>query len=513
MPGKDVERRFREVDHGLNVLMDSDAHAAIRAARALKPDSLLTQRAIDSIAAGALVDAGIAAADIDAVNDGVDILERLHAENPGKGDFSYCLANGLCAQADLTGSNYPDWYLVTADVRRRARRLYQEAASCASLPARIRAKAHTNLGNSLLRAYRRVEAYDCYERALELDPTNGIARTGAAKALLLLAEFSASPQVLVAAASAHLSKAKADPGKIREVAGEQAYQKLSSLLAAKLLPAQAPDLSAATEYQRFVAKHRISLAPTISGLDLKMSRWDCLGVKSITEHINRGDGVPPLFAMFNVMKSEFLVARHLAYSALNHAPRETGKYSDTLDYAIYGISPAMLTTAQRTCLDLLDKVAIATSEYLGLPGKPSGIYFTKRWFMPRKLEGPLLWQPEVERIIRHRNTALIALSDVSGDIEDGGFLQDKRAMRNSSTHRFTVLHDLGGSASRENAAVSHHHHGTFVNQLIETLQLARAVLLYFVEMVALQEHLTHGDRSRIGVLEVPAHDWIRGQDA
>ena len=62
-------------------------------------------------------------------------------------------------------------------------------------------------------------------------------------------------------------------------------------------------------YQRFVAKHRLALAPTIEGLDLAMSRWDSLRIESITEPINTEHGVPPLFAMFNVLKSDYLAAR------------------------------------------------------------------------------------------------------------------------------------------------------------------------------------------------------------
>jgi len=101
---------------------------------------------------------------------------------------------------------------------------------------------------------------------------------------------------------------------------------------------------------------------------------------------------------------------------------------------------------------------------------------------------------------------------VSGDIEAGGFLQQKRAMRNSSTHRFTILHDLGESANRESRYIDHYSLDEFIDQLIETLQLTRAVLLYFVEMVSLNEHLTHEDGTFKGQLFVPDHDWIRGED-
>ncbi len=427
--------------------------------------------------------------------------------------MAYCLANGLSAQADFDATAYPEWYLGTSEIRRRARRLYQSGGSKQSTPIEIRAQSYTSLGNSLLRAYRFVEAYDCYSRALKCDSTNGVALTGAARVLLRLARMgTGDSQVLLTVAAHYLSKAKESPERICKLAGEQAYWKLLELLEANIPAVELPDLSAASEYQQFVAKHRLSLAPTIEGIDLTLSRWDSLRIHSITERIEAGGGVPPLFGMFNVLKSEYLAARYLTYSALNDAIPESGKYSDTLDYARYGIRSSMLTLAQRACLDLLDKVAVAASEYLGLPGIPSRIAFTNRWFESRKSGAPLTWQPGIQARILQGNTALIAISEVSGDIDAGGFLQQKRAMRNSSTHRFAILHDPGETPSRESRYINHYSFDKFVEQLIETLQLTRAVLLYFVEMVSLNEHLTHDDGTIKGQLFVPDHDWIRGED-
>ena len=48
-------------------------------------------------------------------------------------------------------------------------------------------QAFANLGNALIKAYRFVEAYDCYLSRLRNDPSNGVALTGAAKILLRFA--------------------------------------------------------------------------------------------------------------------------------------------------------------------------------------------------------------------------------------------------------------------------------------------------------------------------------------
>jgi hypothetical protein len=105
------------------------------------------------------------------------------------------------------------------------------------------------------------------------------------------------------------------------------------------------------------------LSPTIEGLNPSLKRWDSLVIQSFTEPVGEDCGIPPLFAMFNALKSDFLLARFLAYQSLSDEIPDSGFYSDTLDYAVYGVQSAMLTLAQRACMDILDKIATATNEY------------------------------------------------------------------------------------------------------------------------------------------------------
>jgi hypothetical protein len=313
------------------------------------------------------------------------------------------------------------------------------------------------------------------------------------------------PQRVLAMAGKYLQNAKADPNRIRKLAGEQGYRELLPLLKINIPDIELPDLSKVTKYQQFVVRHRLALVPTIEGLDFSLARWDSLRFYSVTEDIKVAGGIPPLFGMFNVLKSDYLVARYLAYIALYEDIPESGKYTDTLDYARYGVKYSMLTLAQRSCLDLLDKVAVASSEYLSLPGNPNFINFAKRWFEPRKTGIPISWQPEIKSAISKGNRALIAISEVSEDLNASGFLHAKRTIRNSSTHRFTILHDLGETPSRPSQYVDHDIDADFINELIETLQLTRAVLIYFADMVAFNEHLLHSCGAKIGHLFVPDH--------
>lgn len=509
---KELERCFRERYAKLNSLIDQDPQSAIDAAYALSPDEVLNTHNIDALRAGILIDAGSTANNVQAVDDGIALLQLLLNNDPNRGDLQYCLANGFAGKADLTSFSGPEWYCKTADLRRKARYYFRDAVE-GKTGASIASQAFTNLGNSLIKAYRFIEAYDSYLSALNHEPTNGIALTGATKILLRFAdEGTGDRDVLLGVAARHLKTAKANPERIRELAGERAYADLSKLLEVEIIGGAPPDLTLATDYQRFVSKHRLALTPTLEGLDLALPRWDSLRIESITEHINAGHGIPPIFAMFNVLKSDYLTARYFAYLGLTGENiADSGQYTDTLDYACYGIKYSMLTLAQRSCIDILDKVAIAVSEYLCLPGNLKKIDFQKRWFLNSKKEEPLTWQPEVYNEIILGNTALIAITEVSYDIAEGGFLHNKKCMRNTSTHRFIVLHDIEKKPSRECQYIGHDNCDAFEGQLIETFQLTRAVLFYFVEMIKLREKRLSNDGTLRMPLFVPDHNWIRGE--
>lgn len=505
----EIRRRFQAVDSYLSSLVDSDPEHAIIEARALGPDRILDIRNTEAIKAGILIDAGNVVKNVEVVREGVEILQGLRDVYGTTADIRYCLGNGLNSLARLHTYTTPQWYLETAKPRHEARCLYSSEVRSRA----VSTQALTELASSLLMGWRFFEAYDCYLRALDLDPHNGVALTGAAKVLLYLVNDGiGNRDILLGVAAKHLKIAKENPDRIRKLAGVRAYQELLPLLETKITGGVLPDLSSASDYQRFIAKHRLALTPTIEGLDLTITRWDSLRIESIIESIDTEHGVPPLFSMFNVLKSDYLAARFLAYSALNNELPESGKYSDTLDYAIYGIRPSMLTLAQRACMDILDKTAVATSEYLNLPGSSDSIYFKTRWFKKRKDGEPWLWQQEIQQEIESGNTGLIALCEVAMDVAKDGFLNDKSKRRHASTHRFAVLHDFGEPRYRECKYITHYEEGDFTNQLIETLQLTRAVLFYFVETVRQREKRIAVDDSKCVRLTVPDHDWIRGEE-
>lgn len=508
-----LAQRVAKLRDPLYALMDEDPEEAIRRARLIQVDDELGPLLTSIVQAGVLVEAGHLARNSPAIEEGVSTLRQLISTGSSRPDISYPLARGLGALAECCERTGSQWHLVTMRLRGEARQKYREAASFDQHPD-FAARAFTNLGAQLWCAHRWVEAYDAYQQALSLDPDNAVAALNSGKALMHSVKRGIGDRsVLLAVARGHLERAQRLKDRLRELAGPRAVKDLEDTLA-EIPPVrrQASPVcpSELQGYESFVARNRLALSPTVEGLDIKLPRWDSLKIPSVTEPIGTDDRMPALFAMFNVLKADFLVSRFLSYWPTAEAIPDTAVYHDTLDYALYGAKTAALGTAQRTCIDMLDKLAVAASDYFGIPGAPHQIYFKSRWFGQTVRDSLPQWEPTVASAIQGGNHALVALSEVSWDIVNG-FLKVKQSWRNACTHRFAVLHDVAMGDSRQSKYIDHCALGEFEAGLVESLQLARSALLYFVEAVTIEE-AKRTARWRTGRLHVPDHHRIRGED-
>jgi len=516
MGGDDQEQlieRFMKERQRLYEILDRDPEEAVAEAIRLKPSDEIEQLNVDLIRASIFVDGGIELRDNRLIEDGVSIFRRARTEMPERLDLAYNLANGLTALAETTDPGDQPWLLVTSDLRREARSLFASTSKVDDVRG-LRSQVYTNLGNLLSQAFRWVEAYDAYSAALRLDSENGVASSGMAKLLLgCIDRGIGDPEWLNSLAAKYIRLARNSGARTKEYGGQRAIRVVEALDPGDYSDPEMPDLSGASEYARFIARYGLAISLTLEGLDPVARSWDTLVIGSIRETADAEFGVPPIFAMWNVLKADFLAARWAAFIASSGGVPETGSYSDTLDYAKYGVSQSFWMLAQRAAIDILDRVAVAASEYLQLSGSSRSIYFWKRWHVMdgRRLRQPRQWIPEIEAEIDRGNTALIALSELADDISKDGFLHPKKSLRNSSTHRFVVLHDMGNDA-RSSRHVEHYDQDEFESQTLQSLQLVRSALLYFIEMVAFREAQYEPEGGFVGSLLVPSHHSIRGED-
>lgn len=498
----------------LYAMMEAQPDRALIEARQLRddgPDGMWTQ-----LRGCVLAEAGRAAKDKQAIADGLAIFRKALAGKPDDPMAAYNLANALGALAVLDQTKLPERYLQTAALRLESRALYGSSAKALRKKhAEIATQCLTNVANALDYAFRWIEAFEAYADALAIYPENGVASGAAAEVLLRVsrtgrqrgAEHLRTEALRLARHSQH----HADT--VRAFAGEDAVQAFSRL------PSQgAPPRRVTKErlsgYQRFVARHRLALSPVVHGLK-PLRRWDDLQVTGIHSSKSDGPHTPPVFAMFNLLKGDYLLARDLLFEGAQNRHRETGWYADTLDYAVYGRKTSCLVLAQRSALDLLDRIAVLLNDYLGVGMSPNDVHFVRFWIEPKTSS----WRTPLRDEIEAGNPALIALTEIAADLASTAlgeskaipFLYRHRHLRNSGTHRFTILHDIAIGDHRPSPAIEHLQLDEFQQAAIDTLKLARAALFYLVEAIDHRELRLAQRPGLVGSLAVIGHHRIRGR--
>lgn len=499
-------------------LLDRDPRAAIEAAQRLRPRGDLNRANVEPLRGMVLIDAGGQLNDAVAVTEGVDVFRRLSARKMP--DSTYNLANGLAELARLQGTGKRG-RLDTAHHRQEVRMLFQQAADESKRPS-IRSASLTNLANQLKDSYRWIEAYDGYAAAINEDPANSVALSGIAALLRWrMRQTVEADGPMRRAAVRYLLKARARLSAAHAYAGPRGVTRIEELLK----EFQVDDATVAVEelppvagYAAFVRRHRLALCVDVEGVGADMGRWDHLTIRSVTQPIETAMKTPLIFSSWNVLKADFLATRWLAYTALESALPETGAYTDTLDYALYGMKQSLLVLAQKAAVDVLDKVAAAANVYLNLGHNPQVVYFGTCWHeldkaKKGKLATPLKWVKAVGDEVAAGNDALIALTELAHDFHDG-YLKSKKYARNAGTHRLVVLHDLWAEGrATPSTTPDRRKEDEFGRMAIESLQVARAALFYFQEVVSRREHrLRESGKGVVATLVLPPHHYIRGEE-
>lgn len=162
----------------------------------------------------------------------------------------------------------------------------------------------------------------------------------------------------------------------------------------------------------------------------------------MSSSIKEGAVVPEIFAMVNVLKSDFIMARQLLFDASQKRFNETGSYNDTLDYACYGVNESALALAQRSALDILDKISVASLSYLGMGGAKNESMKTAWFSKPKKGQKRRELDPAINLEIENGNTALLALTEISRDLSsEKGFYRENKVqetLRHIDLPSFTI---------------------------------------------------------------------------
>jgi hypothetical protein len=499
-----------DISEKLQRLIDDDPDQAINEALQLSGNINF-----ELLKAAILVDAGAMVKNHDAVLKGVEIFRNAVCNYQDNSELKYNLANGLHALALSTTYKGFSWYQETEDSRLEARQYFYVAANDSNASLDIRSQSFTNLGNLLWSSYRWVEAYDFYTLALAENPRNGVASSGALKMLrYALQQELGDHESLVEEIEYLATHAKENLETIYSYAGGYGVKGIVDEIKDISAGDKKKPANECEEYENFVVSNNLTLSPTIHSHEHYSKYWDNVNISSVGVKASGNSSVPEIFAMINILKSDYILARQLFFNASNRLFRETGNYNDTLNYACYGVNESALALAQRSALDILDKVAVATLSYLEVGGAKR-TSFKEAWFKKRKeKDDKEEFKPKILQEIEGGNTALLALIEVSRDLSSkSGYLFEKQASRNSSTHRFTVLHDFGEISTSHSGCLEHFDYEMFLRESLYTLKLARSSVIYFVQMVLIRENRLSEQKDGIVMpLFVPSHEDIRGYD-
>ncbi|WP_435055028.1 LA2681 family HEPN domain-containing protein [Micromonospora aurantiaca (nom. illeg.)] len=459
--------------------------------------------AIRFMCSSVLLNAAFDLHDAALLKQGRDLAEQALAETgpdePLRFQCIYNIANAIVAECDeglLKQAGHDDWVPSLIENRlahrlhlREARSLYFEAASSPSADPHTRSAAYCNLANSLDHSGRWAEAYDFYLRALEEDPRNGNAAGNLAQ-LLYSRIQSGTGQLghMAAVYDKYVTMAKSLREGTLSFAGEGTADRWDALNLTESEGHLSHGLADSDDdYRHWVAAHRLALSPAVEGLGTDDPHWDG-AVIEVLYGSTAADVMPPILAEMNVLKSDFLVSRRLAFDGIVQVAEgpeqkddDSGYYIETLDHSLYGTQYAKLLLAQRSALDVLDKTAVVVNEYLNVGDRPDRVSFRKFW---TNKDGSVR-----ESLIKRPTRALpaFALSELAFDMDKGGLYAASQDLRNAGTHRIVHAAFLNATGVTPD---SRSRVGLFdlVDSTILALQVTRSAFLYIIDLVATWNH-------------------------
>ncbi|MDP2314348.1 MAG: LA2681 family HEPN domain-containing protein [Pseudomonadota bacterium] len=506
---------LKDIARHLQALVDIDPVAAIQGARQIDLACDGAERVNRmGLRAAILVDAGQEAGDREAVEEAVKLLRELHATFP-VASVSYNLANALTSVVGYPphDAGWLDHMERTRDTRLEARQLFASVAVDDKVTRELRTQAWTNLANQLSQTWRLGEAHDARLAALRIDPTNGVAAGSAARDLLWLDGLGGCAPTTRTEAALLARVAAKNRARIEEFAGISAARHLTAL-AAEVGEAQ-DRKPHADPFVRWVEQERLTLAPTVELVEPSLGHIDWLMLPGILEREEAAPArPPPVYAMFNLLKADFVLARDLAWRATTQEWPRTARFADTLDYARYNPETSALVLAHRSALDLLDKVAVLANHYFELGEDAERVHFRTLWRVKKPAsDGTKALKPSVEAAVRAGALALLGLVELAADY-DTGWRQPQRDLRNAGTHRFVVLHDEHGErGARDAPEIERHSVSTFEREVMQALRVARSAIQALVFAIRQRETALRREiKGVVGTLHVPDHAWVRGEE-
>jgi len=463
--------------------------------------------------AAILIDVGYQLNKPSVLREGIRLFEEIINKTVSQGTMLslssvlYNIANGYSSLYSLRKAKrraYPvppdddDLRLAKIKYRQALSALYNETPS-------YKTQLWVNYGNCLSQLGREIEAIDCYGRALDEDPENGMASgnlgvglyhvtriMGKYKHDYILAAHEAISAAIsnkmhlrygTAFAKATFIKTKSELDNIiRAHGGTISPSKHTEAIFRRKLTKR---------YVSFCRDNSLFLNAWVGDKSMAPAISDEIHFGPILTSINDNVTVPELLRILNEVKESYCTARYLYYESLNASPI----LDDTSKLTLYFYTPDMtelnglyfgiLKTAYTRAFDVLDKVARIINIYFGI-GKREGSFWNvlvARQSRGQEHQMRFAVRPQV---VSFHNYSLYALADICIDYSESEHVDLKEIdfIRNRITHDYLAIISECDCQTNNKTAISHLE---LKDKMLSVLRLAKYAILYVVSAINIAE--------------------------
>jgi tetratricopeptide (TPR) repeat protein len=400
------------------------------------------------------------------------------------------------------------------------------------LPSVRQAQVFTNLANLLSQVGRFIEAQECWNDALTLQPhfamalgNRGWGRLWYAKALYDDGHRTVFLRHAYTDFDAALSTPRNDPlGPDREA--RRGFQKHRDGIRRHLPKSELDKGTQMKELPLGESKQEVCYRKWCLENCLFLNPLNDLGNHSIAAHdilttpsmvVGVGEG-PHYQGFYNLMKQEFVSARWFYHEGITarkpHFSDKDVTLYNTLDYPCYSLAVEKIKVAFRMTYSLLDKIAFFLNHYLSMGIPEKRVYFKSFWYSSQNRQQGL--RPEFAKC---PNWPLRGLFWLSKDLfeDKPGFreclepeAQELDALRNHAEHKYLKLHDSmwrgpdGGDdplfSHRTDVLAASLYRRDFEAKALRLLKMARAALIYLSLAIHSEEVKRERERPKKGVV-------------
>lgn len=414
---------------------------------------------------GILINVGNDQADQELIRQGMQITEAFLVDASVTLEYQvrarYNLSNGYAALAFVCERNHDhkgrlsNWML-------QRNELQELVLDRKSIPPDLVTEVLTNFGNVMDELGRTVEAIDLWRQVLALDPDHPVALGSMGQAYLRLLGIQPRHNLrLVEAARTSLEHCLSEPERIARHADygatasyEDSFEEVKRIA-----------IQLAGQFDEFLVKvQKLRIQHEGWNPDPRQRAWDKSGLLMTVNPFPEWcpdtlrddlffDGLgteanengkrrfTELAHTLNQIKEDFALARYLlTVAAEPDAIQELSSvslFADTLDYADFGLSSAMIKASIRTSVDVFDKIANFINRYfeLGIPDRR--VSFASVWYengitdAKKRVENPILAQ------LLKKSGWLRGIRDVAENLNF--YPAPSKDARNKATHDYLIV--------------------------------------------------------------------------